>query len=101
MASEDKVTPLSQSQTLEEMVEFWDSPSTADFAGQTHEVEIEFDASARLNRVAIEPELMHDLCEIAEQRRISVETLVNVWLRQSVDRSLKQLQPQYTNAVPA
>ena len=101
MTSEDNVTPISKSRTLDEMVEFWDSHSTADFDDQTHEVEIEFDASARLNRVAIEPELMHDLWEIAEQRRISVETLVNVWLRQSVDRSLKQIQPQYVNALPA
>ena len=74
--SESKVTAISQSHTLDEMVEFWGFHSTADFDDQTHEVEIEFNASARLNRVAIEPELMHDLWEIAEQRRISVETLV-------------------------
>jgi peptide subunit release factor RF-3 len=72
------------------MAEFWDTHSLAEFHDQTYEVEMTFDPAARRAAVAIEPELMNDLMTIAHSRRVSVQTLVNVWLRQSVDRLATQ-----------
>ena len=84
--SEDKMSSISHSRTLEEMAEFWDTHSLADYDEQTHEVEMTFDPSARRTVVSIEPELMADISRVARERRVSAQTLINVWLRQYVDR---------------
>jgi hypothetical protein len=85
MADENNLSSISKAQTLEEMIEFWDTHSTADFEDQTYEVDIEFEPTARLNLVRIEPDLMQELWDIARERQISAQTLINVWLRQQVD----------------
>ncbi|MDI6792608.1 MAG: CopG family antitoxin [bacterium] len=84
--AENKVSSISHSRTLEEMAEFWDTHSLADYDDQTYEVQMTFDPSARRTAVNIEPELMIDILRIAHERKISTQTLVNVWLRQHVDR---------------
>lgn len=84
--SEDRVSSISKAQTIEEMAEFWDSHSLADYEDQTYEVEMTFDPTARRTYIGIEPELLDELRQIARQRRVSLETLVNVWLRQRVDQ---------------
>jgi hypothetical protein len=85
--AEDRVSSISHSRTLEEMAEFWDTHSLADYDDQTYEVEMTFDPSARRAVVSIEPELMADIVRIARERRVSTQTLVNIWLRQAVDRT--------------
>lgn len=82
----DNLSTISQSHTLEEMAEFWDTHSLADFEGQTHEVEMTFDPVARRSLVSIEPELMQNLRRIASKRQVSTQTLVNLWLQQRVDQ---------------
>jgi len=49
------------------------------------EVDVEFEPTASLNPVRIEPELMHELWKIAQERQVSAQTLINVWLRKYVD----------------
>jgi hypothetical protein len=85
MADENSLSSISKAQSLEEMIAFWDTHSTADYDDQTSEVDIQFEPTARLNLVRIEPDLMQELWNIAHERRISAETLINVWLRQHVD----------------
>ena len=84
--AEDKTSSISQSRTLEEMAQFWDTHSLADYDDHTHEVEMTFVPSARRSLVGIDPELMRDLRHIARKRQISTQTLVNIWLRQRVDQ---------------
>jgi hypothetical protein len=83
---EDKVSSISHSRTLEEMADFWNTHSLADYDEQTYEVEITFDPSARRTVVNIEPELMADISRVARERKTSAQTLINVWLRQYMDR---------------
>jgi len=83
---EDKVSSISHARTLEEMAEFWDTHSLADYEEQTYEVEMTFDPSARRTVVNIEPELMAEILRVARERRVSAQTLINVWLRQYVDQ---------------
>lgn len=88
---EDKVSSISHSRTLEEMADFWDTHSLADYDEQTYEVEITFDPSARRTVVNIEPELMADISRVARERKVSAQTLINVWLRQYVDRLASEM----------
>ena len=87
---EDRVSSISGSRTLEEMADFWDTHSLADYDDQTYEVEMTFDPSARRSVVTIEPDLMQDIAQMARARNISTQTLINVWLRQQVDRLMAQ-----------
>jgi hypothetical protein len=91
---EDKVSSISQARTLEEMADFWDTHSLADYDEQTYEVEMTFDPSARRTVVSIEPDLMADISQVARVRRVSPQTLINVWLRQYVDRLVKVAEAQ-------
>ena len=88
--AEGRVSSISKASTLEEMAEFWDTHSLADFDDQTHEVEMTFDPSARRSVVGIETELMAEIRRIAKERQVSTQTLVNVWLRQRVDQMTSQ-----------
>lgn len=81
-----KTSRLPKFNSLQEIADFWDTHSLADYDDETHEVEITFDPSARRTYVGIEPELLADLKHIARERRVSLQTLVNVWLRQRVDQ---------------
>ena len=84
--AEDRLSSISQSRSVEEMAEFWDTHSLADYEDQTYEVEMTFDPAARRSLIGIEPELMNELRRIALQRQVGTQTLVNVWLQQRVDQ---------------
>jgi hypothetical protein len=86
MENENNTSSISKAASYEEMADFWDKHSTADYDDQTYEMSITFASTAFGNLVAIETELMRELRELAHQRRISPETLINVWLQQSVDQ---------------
>lgn len=89
--NEPRLTSVSKARTLEEVAEFWDTHSLADYWDQTYEVEMTFDPSARRTAVNIKPELMEDLRLIARERHVSTQTLVNLWLRQRTDQLRAQL----------
>jgi len=77
---------ISKSRSLEEIAEFWDTHSLADYWDQTHEVEFEVRAKRR-RRVTIDPEVYSQLERHARTRGILPETLVNLWL---IERLTKQ-----------
>jgi GNAT superfamily N-acetyltransferase len=84
MANEN-VSSISKARSLEEMAEFWDTHSLADYEDEIYEVDMTFDPSARRTWIGIEPQLLKELRYIARERRISTQTLVNLWLSQRVD----------------
>ena len=84
--AEEKVSSISNSKSLEEMADFWDTHSLADYDDDIEEVEMTFDPAARRTWVGIEPDLLADLRRIARERRVSTQTLINLWLSERVAR---------------
>lgn len=82
--ADEKVSSLSKSKNLEEMADFWETHSLTDYDDEIEEVEMTFDPAARRTLVGIEPDLLADLRRIAQERRISTQTLVNLWLSERV-----------------
>ena len=78
MAENSHGSTISGARTWQEMAEFWDMHSLAEYHDQTYAVEMTFDPAARRTVVVIEPDLLDDLTEIAHARSLSVQTLVNV-----------------------
>ncbi|MCG2767893.1 MAG: BrnA antitoxin family protein [Anaerolineae bacterium] len=74
-----RVTSISRARALEEIADFWDTHSLADYWDQTHEVEFEVRASRR-RRVTLVPEVYARIEAQARERGILPETLVNLWL---------------------
>ena len=83
MANEN-VSSISKASSLEEMADFWDTHSLADYQDEIYEVEMSFDPAARRTWVGIDPDLLVELRRIASERRISTQTLVNLWLSERV-----------------
>jgi hypothetical protein len=76
--SDTQLTSISKASTLEEIADFWDTHSLADYWDQTHEVEFEVRAVHR-RRVTLVPELYDQIEAHARSRGILLETLVNLW----------------------
>lgn len=72
-----QLTSISKASTYEEIAEFWDTHSLADYWDQTYEVEFEVRIP---RRVSIEADLFARIAEESRRRGISSETLVNLWL---------------------
>ena len=69
--------------TLNDIAQFWDTHSTADYDDLTHEVQFEIKlrtAAENDESVTLLPHLSQILHELARAQGVSVETLVNVWL---------------------
>lgn len=74
-----KLTGISKAGTIEEIAEFWDSHSLADYGDQTREVEFEVRAKHR-RRITLDPEIYAQVEVQARTRGISPETLINLWV---------------------
>lgn len=75
----EQLTSISKARTLEEIAEFWDTHSLADYWDQAHEVEFEVRAKRR-RRVVVDPEVFAQIETQAHTRGVLPETLINLWL---------------------
>ena len=78
-----QMTSISKAQTIEEIAEFWDTHSLADYWDQTHEVDIEVRAERR-RRITLDPHLYSRVEALARLRGVMPETLVNLWIAERV-----------------
>jgi hypothetical protein len=77
--NDTQATSISKAQTLEEIAEFWDTHSLADYWDETHEVEFEV-RDERRRRVTLDPDVYTQLETQARIRGLLPETLVNLWV---------------------
>jgi hypothetical protein len=78
-----KQTNISHADSPEEIAHSWDTHSPEDHWDETHEAAFEVRARQR-RRITLDPELYGEIEAQARQRRISPETLVNIWLAERV-----------------
>ncbi|MBI3302425.1 MAG: hypothetical protein HYZ72_10180 [Deltaproteobacteria bacterium] len=87
-SDEPRLTSISKARTLDEISDFWDTHSLADYWDQTQEVEFEVRAQRR-RRVTLDPEVYARVEAQARARGISPETLVNLWLAERLQETGK------------
>ena len=87
----NKVSSISQADTLEQMGEFWDTHDFTDFDNP----EVPDVAGQMVCAIPIEADLLSALEQHARLHGVHVETLVNLWLQQK----LAEQRPQ--QSVPA
>jgi len=81
--SEGKST-ISQASSYKEIGDFWDTHDLADYWDQTEPVDFEVDIESEVTYYALDKELSQMLSEVAEERGISAETLLNLWVQEKL-----------------
>ena len=78
----NKATSIPANMTIEAATIFWDSHSVADYP--SHTIEMEYAPEERKVIIPIEDELIAELKERADEDGISIEALVNLWIREKL-----------------
>lgn len=78
-------TSISKVKSIEEISDFWDTHSLADHWDNTQETSFIVRATRR-RRIAIDPDAYSQIEILARQRGVSIETLVNLWVAESLKK---------------
>ena len=79
-------TKISKARTLDEITDFWDTHSVADYWDETEKVEFEVRV-ARRRRVTLDPDVYQKIETQARTRGLLPETLVNLWLTERLQEA--------------
>ena len=85
-SKETRRASLSKARTLDEIADFWDTHSLADYWDRTQDVQFDVTAERR-RRVTLDPEVYVGIAEQARARGLLPETLVNLWLAERLKRT--------------
>ncbi len=79
-------TPLSKARTYQEIGAFWDEHDATEFGEQT---EVKFDVNIKSQRkyYPLDGHLSLKIRQIAEERGISEETLLNLWVQEKINQA--------------
>ena len=75
---------ISQASSYKEIGDFWDTHDLADYWDQTEPVDFEVDIESEVTYYALDKELSQMLSEVAEERGVSAETLLNLWVQEKL-----------------
>ena len=73
-------------QSLDELVEFFDSNDLGDYLDKMPQVNFEVDLKKRTHLIALDASVALKLSEIAKAKRVSSQKLANSWLKERMRR---------------
>ncbi len=68
--------------SIEDLQEFWDAHSSADYEDLMEEVDVDIDIRSSRVYCAVAKDLLTQLRNQARRQGVSTETLINLWLRE-------------------
>jgi len=68
--------------SLDEVVDYFDTHDMGGYLDHLHQVQVEVDIKRKRHLVAIDDDILARVGEVAKQRRVSSEALINTWLRE-------------------
>ncbi len=74
--------------TLDELWEFWDTHSTADYEDEMEPVESEIDLISSKIYLPVAKDLLQEVRLQARRQGVSTETLINLWLQEKLHASV-------------
>ncbi len=75
---------ISQASSYTAMGEFWDTHDLGDYWDKTSPAEFEVDIQSEVQFYALDHTLSTKVTEVARQRGISPETLLNLWVQEKL-----------------
>ncbi len=79
-----KGASLPRFQSLDELVEFFDTNDLGDYWDEMPQAHFEIDLKKRTYLFALDGELASQLTRIARERHTPTEVLINSWLREKI-----------------
>ena len=84
MANRSKPQSLPPFGSLDDLVEFFDTQDLGEYLERMPEVVFDVDLKQKTHLFALDAELSNKLTEIAKEKHIPAETLINTWLREKL-----------------
>ncbi len=85
--NEDR-SSISQADSYQAIGEFWDTHDLGEFWDETEPAEFAVDIRSEVTYYAVETELSQKVRSLAEQRGVSAETLLNLWVQEKVTEAV-------------
>ena len=82
-----KSKTLPKFESLDELVEHFDTHDMGVYWDQMQEVSFEVNIKRRKHLVAIDEEIVPKLNEIAKSRKVSSQKLINTWLKEKIHKA--------------
>ena len=82
-------TQISKARTYQEIGAFWDEHDATEF-GEQKEAEFEVDIKSQRKYYPLDSHLSLKIKQIAEERGISEETLLNLWVQEKISQTGSQ-----------
>ncbi len=79
---------ISKAGSYQEIGEFWDTHDLGDYWDQTKPVEFDVDIQSEAIYYPVELKLSTQISNIAKQRGVSPETLLNLWLQEKIGEEI-------------
>lgn len=79
--------------SLEELGEFWDTHSSADYEDYMEPVEFEVNLSSMRKNLRVSKDLYRALHKRAREQGVSTETLANLWLQEKLSQAVAPTTP--------
>jgi hypothetical protein len=85
---DENKSSISKARSYQEIGEFWDTHDVTDYWELTKPVEFEVDLESDVRLVALEPDLATKVNEVAWKKGVTLETLLNLWIREKLAENL-------------
>ena len=82
--AENEPTALPHFDALHDLVEFFDTHDMGDYFAQMPEADFEVDIQRKSYLVSVDADLMRQITSMAKSQQVTVETLIDAWLREKV-----------------
>ena len=83
--SKKKIGPIpDEFKTIMEASDFWDNHDITDYWDDTKEVKFRASLKKEPKYVALEESIAKKTLAVAKEKRVSIETLVNLWLKEKL-----------------
>ena len=82
--AKNKSTQLPKFNSLEKLVEFFDTHDLGDYLDTMPEARFDIDLKRKTNVIALDEDLAERVSTIARAKHVSSKSLINKWLREKV-----------------
>lgn len=82
--AKSKVKTLPEMKSMNELVDFFETHDMGDYWEQMPEADFAIDIKDRKHFVAIEEDVAAQVTQIAKEKKVPSEALINTWLREKL-----------------
>jgi hypothetical protein len=85
--AKSKPKKLPKFESLDKLVEFFETNDTSEYWDQMPEVHFDIDIQKRTHLVALDEDVANEVTEIARSKKTSSEALINSWIKEKLSKA--------------